>query len=149
MMVALKEAAAGAPGASLAAMFVIGRILFAALFVLSGIGHLTKLPAMTQYAAAFKVPQPKLAVLVTGFMLLAGGFSILLGVYVRAGTLLLVFFLLPVAISIHPFWGVPDAMQAANQQAHFMKNLSLAGAALLIYYFATVHPEAWIYSVGR
>ena len=147
MLLALKDAAG--PSGGLVAALVIGRILFAALFVLSGLGHLTKLPAMTQYAAAFKVPQPKLAVLVTGFMLLAGGFSILLGVYVRAGALLLVLFLLPVAISIHPFWGVPDAMQAANQQAHFMKNLSLAGAALLIYYFATLYPEAWVYSVGR
>ncbi|MGH7645849.1 MAG: DoxX family protein [Gemmatimonadales bacterium] len=147
MLLALKDAAA--PSGGLVAALVIGRILFAAIFILSGIGHLTKLPAMTQYAAAFKVPQPKLAVVVTGFMILAGGLSILLGVYVRAGALVLVLFLLPVAVYVHPFWGVPDPMQAANQQAHFTKNLSLAGAALLVYYFATLYPEAWVYSLGR
>lgn len=147
MIMALKDAAA--PGGGLVAALLIGRVLFAAIFILSGIGHLTKLPAMTQYAAAFKVPQPKFTVVITGLMIIAGGLSILLGVYVQAGALVLVLFLIPVAISIHPFWGVPDAMQAANQQAHFMKNLSLAGAALLIYYFATRYPEAWIYSLGR
>ncbi len=147
MIMALKDAAA--PGGGLVAALLIGRVLFAAIFILSGIGHLTKLPAMTQYAAAFKVPQPKFTVVITGLMIIAGGLSILLGVYVQAGALVLVLFLIPVAISIHPFWGVPDAMQAANQQAHFMKNLSLAGAALLVYYFATLYPEAWVYSVGR
>jgi len=147
MIMALKDAAA--PGGGLVAALLIGRVLFAAIFILSGIGHLTKLPAMTQYAAAFKVPQPKFTVVITGLMIIAGGLSILLGIYVQAGALVLVLFLIPVAISIHPFWGVPDAMQAANQQAHFMKNLSLAGAALLIYYFATLYPEAWVYSVGR
>ncbi len=147
MIMALKDAAA--PSGGLVAALVIGRVLFAAIFILSGIGHLTKLPAMTQYAAAFKVPQPKLAVVISGLMIIAGGLSILLGVYVQAGALVLVLFLIPVAISMHPFWGVPDAMQAANQQAHFLKNLSLAGAALLVYYFATLYPDAWVYAVGR
>jgi putative oxidoreductase len=148
MLLTLKDAAS-APSGGLLAALLIGRVLFATIFILSGIAHLTKLPAMTQYAAAFKVPQPKLAVVVSGLMILAGGVSILLGAWVRVGALLLVLFLVPVAMYIHPFWGVPDPMQAANQQAHFLKNLSLAGAALLIYYFATLYPEAWVYSVGR
>ena len=149
MMLTLQGTEAAAPGGVLGALFVIGRILFAAIFILSGFGHLTKLQAMSQYATAFKVPQPRLAVVVSGLMILAGGFSILLGVAVRAGALLLVLFLFPAAIYMHPFWGVADAMQAGNQQAHFMKNLSLAGAALLIYFFSTLYPEAWVYALGR
>ena len=38
---------------------------------------------------------------------------------------------------------------AANQMAHFMKNVTLAGAALLIYYFTALHPEAWVLSLRR
>ena len=133
----------------LGAVFVVGRILFALIFILSGIAHLTKSHAMAQYAVAFKVPQPTLAVVVSGLMSLAGGLSVLLGVAVQAGALLLVAFLVPVAIYMHPFWGVADPMQAAAQQAHFMKNLSLAGAALLFYYFATVAPDAWMFALMR
>jgi len=40
-------------------------------------------------------------------------------------------------------------MMAQNQFIHFWKNMTLAGAALIIYYFATVYPGAWPYSVGR
>ena len=104
---------------------------------------------MAQYAAAFKVPQPKLAVVASGVVILAGGLSILLGVAVQAGALLLVVFLLPAAVYMHPFWGVSDPMQAAAQQAHFMKNLALAGAALLIFYFSTLSPDAWVYALTR
>lgn len=149
MLLTVQGSEGAAPGGGLVAVFLIGRILFAAIFIVSGIGHLTKAQAMAQYATAFKVPQPRLAVVVTGLMILAGGLSILLGVAVQAGALLLVIFLVPVAIFMHRFWGVPDPMQAATQQAHFMKNLSLAGAALLIYFFSTLHPTMWVFALGK
>jgi uncharacterized membrane protein YphA (DoxX/SURF4 family) len=137
------------PSGVLTAVFVVGRVLFAWIFILSGIAHLTQSQAMAQYAAMFKVPQPKLAVVVSGLMILAGGVSVLLGLEVEAGTLLLVLFLVPAAIYMHPFWGVADPMQAATQRAHFMKNLSLAGAAMLLCYFANVAPDAWILSFHK
>jgi putative oxidoreductase len=137
------------PGAGLAVVFLAGRALFAAMFIMSGVAHLTKSQAMAGYAAMFHVPSPRLSVLLTGLMILAGGVSVLLGVYVPIGCLLLVLFLVPVAFWMHRYWGVSDPMQAATQRAQFMKNITLAGAALLIYYFARVNPEAWIYSVGR
>jgi putative oxidoreductase len=130
-------------------LFLLGRILFAALFLNSGFAHLTKLEGTSQYAASQKVPAPKLAVAVTGLMLITGGLSILLGVAPAIGSLILVAFLLPTAFFMHRFWGLPDAMIAAVQRAHFMKNLSLAGAALIVYYFSTTHPEAWTLSLGR
>ncbi len=140
--------AAGHPSAALAATFLAGRMLFAAIFILSGIGHLTRLPMMSQYAAAFQVPQPALAVVFTGVMILLGGLSLLLGVRVRIGAVLLFLFLIPAAIYMHPFWVMSDPVQAATQQAHFMKNLALAGAALVIYYVSTLHPRIWVYAVA-
>src|SRR5439155_9153 len=80
----------------------------------------------------------------SGLMILAGGLSILLGVAPQAGALLLILFLIPTAFLMHRFWGVQDQMLAANQMAHFMKNVTLAGAGLLIYYFTAPPPEAWL-----
>ena len=128
---------------------LVGRVVFSFFFIYSGFNHLTKLSAYAQYAGSSGVPAPTLAVFVTGLMLLAGGFSILLGYKPRWGALLLVAFLVPTSVMMHRFWGVADPMMAANQAAHFWKNIVIAGSALMIYYFATVHPERWPYSVGR
>jgi uncharacterized membrane protein YphA (DoxX/SURF4 family) len=128
---------------------LVGRVVFSFFFIYSGFNHLTKLSAYAQYAGSSGVPAPTLAVVVSGLMLLAGGLSILLGYQVRWGALLLVVFLIAAAVTMHRFWGVADPMTAANQAAHFWKNIALTGATLMIYYFATVHPEPWPYSLGR
>ncbi|MFZ8872308.1 MAG: DoxX family protein, partial [Candidatus Nanopelagicaceae bacterium] len=62
-------------------LLVIGRVLFALIFINSGVAHLTKLNDMTGYAQFKKVPAPKLAVIVTGLMLIIGGLYIVFGVY--------------------------------------------------------------------
>ena len=130
-------------------VFLAGRALFSVLFLMSGYNHLTKLDMMAQYAGSQGLPAPKLAVAVSGLMLLAGGLSILLGYEVRWGALLLVVFLIATAVTMHRFWGVADPMAAQNQMIHFSKNIAMAGAALMIYYFATVYSGPWPYSLGR
>jgi len=130
-------------------ILLLGRVLYSLFFIMSGYNHLTKLGMMAQYAGSQGVPAPKLAVGVTGLMLLGGGLSILLGFEPRIGALLLVIFLVPTAFKMHRFWGVADAMMAQNQFIHFWKNIVAAGGALMIYYFATVNPGAWPYSLGR
>ncbi len=118
-------------------LVLIGRILFSLIFILSGLNHLMKLDQMSQYAAANGVPAATLATIVTGVMILLGGLSVLLGYKSKIGAWLLVIFLIPTAFMMHKFWGLDNAMESANQMSHFMKNLSMAGAALLIYYFGS------------
>jgi uncharacterized membrane protein YphA (DoxX/SURF4 family) len=130
-------------------VLLIGRVVFSFFFIYSGFNHLTKLSMYSQYAGASGVPAPTVAVAVTGLMLLAGGFSILLGVQPKVGAALLIVFLVPTAVTMHKFWGVADPMMAANQAAQFWKNIALAGAALMIFAFATLYPMRWPYSLGR
>ncbi|MDQ7052081.1 MAG: DoxX family protein [candidate division KSB1 bacterium] len=118
-------------------LVLIGRILYSMIFILFGLNHFTKLDAMAQYAASNGVPVPTVATLITGLMLVLGGLSVLLGYKSKIGSLLLVIFLVPTAFLMHKFWGLNDPMMASNQMAHFMKNLALAGSALLIYHFGT------------
>ena len=70
-------------------VLVIGRVLFALLFINSGIAHLTKLEAMTGYAKYKKVPAAKLGVIVSGLMILVGGLYVALGIYADLGALLI------------------------------------------------------------
>ena len=112
---------------------LIGRILFALLFLGSAVGHLTKADAMAGYAGSKGLPQPKLAVLGSGVLLLAGGLSVLLGVWMDLGALLLVLFLVPTALLMHTFWKETEPMAKQSEMVNFQKNISLAGAALIIF----------------
>ena len=114
-------------------LLVIGRVLFALIFIKSGIAHLTKLNDMTGYAQFKKVPAAKLAVIVTGLMLIIGGLYIVFGVYADLGALLLAIFLVPTAFLMHNFWTIQDPQAKQGEMINFFKNLSLAGAALIIF----------------
>lgn len=112
---------------------VVGRALLSAIFLMSAPLHFTR--AYVDYAAQAGVPLPQVAVPLSGLMALAGGLSVLLGYRARIGGWLLFAFLIPVAIMMHNFWTYSDVAMRQMQQAHFMKNIALAGAALLICYF--------------
>lgn len=113
-------------------LFLVGRVLFSALFLLSGVGHFTQTEQMTQYTKAAGVPAPKLAVLGTGVLLLLGGLSVLLGFYPTIGLILLIIFLVPATFLMHRFWDVTDPMQRQMQMINFNKNIALIGAALML-----------------
>ena len=114
-------------------VLIIGRVLFALIFLASGANHLTKLEAMTGYATYKKVPAAKLAVVVSGLMILVGGLYIAFGVYADLGALLIALFLIPTAFLMHAFWKESDATAKQNEQIAFMKDISMAGAALIIF----------------
>ena len=122
------------------AVLVIGRVLFALIFISSGVSHLTKLEAMTGYAQYKKVPAAKLSVILSGLMILVGGLYIAFGVYADLGALLIALFLIPAAFMMHAFWKETDATAKQNETIAFFKDLSLAGAALII--FALLHNGA-------
>jgi uncharacterized membrane protein YphA (DoxX/SURF4 family) len=114
-------------------VLVIGRILFALIFINSGIAHLTKLEAMTGYAKYKKVPAAKLSVIVSGLMILIGGLYIAIGIYADLGALLIALFLIPAAVLMHAFWKETDATAKQNESIAFFKDISMAGAALIIF----------------
>jgi uncharacterized membrane protein YphA (DoxX/SURF4 family) len=113
---------------------LIARILFSAIFILSGISHITNNRRMSMYAESRKVPFPRPAVYVTGIMILLGGISVLLGLWVKVGALLIVVFLIFVAVIMHNFWTIAEPTERQNEQIYFMKDIALAGGAFLIWY---------------
>lgn len=116
-------------------VILIGRILFAAVFLGSAYGHLTQTKSMAEYATARGVPAASAAVAGGGVLLLLGGLSVLLGVWADLGALLLVLFLAPTALLMHGFWGETDAQAKQMEQIQFMKDMALAGAALMLFAF--------------
>jgi putative oxidoreductase len=115
------------------AVVVLGRFLFALIFLLSGFNHFSK--QTIDYAASQGVPLASVAVPLSGILALAGALSILLGYRAKIGALLIALFLVPVTLTMHNFWAVADPAMAQTQMIMFMKNLSMLGAALLISQF--------------
>ena len=106
---------------------------------MSGINHFTKLEAMTGYAKYKKLPAAKLGVLISGLMLVIGGISIILGYYADLGALLLAIFLVLAAVVFHNFWKETDATAKQNEMLGFMKDMALAGVALILFALVVKH----------
>ncbi len=117
-------------------VLLIGRILFAIMFVSGGLNHLTKSEAMAGYAGFKKVPAAKLSVLVSGVLLLAGGLSVILGVYADLGALVIAILLILMALKMHDFWAQTDAQAKQTEMIGFFKNISMAGGALIMFAIA-------------
>ena len=122
------------------AILVVSRILFALIFINSGIAHFTKNAAMTGYAQYKKVPMPRASVYISGLMILLGGLYIVLGFYADLGALLIAIFLIPTAFLMHNFWKETDPTAKQNETIAFFKDLALAGASLVM--FAVLHAGA-------
>ena len=120
-------------------IILIGRILFGGFFLMSGINHFTKLEAMTGYAKYKKLPAAKLGVLLSGLMLVLGGIYILLGFYTDLGLLLIAIFLVLAAVIFHNFWAETDATAKQNEMLGFMKDIALAGGALILFALVIKH----------
>ncbi|NUO48287.1 MAG: DoxX family protein [Polyangiaceae bacterium] len=108
----------------------IGRLLFAAIFLTTIIGHFKA--ETIQHAAAAGVPLASIAVPLSGIIAFIGGLSVALGYKAKLGALLIVLFLVPVTLMMHAFWKVDDPATRQIQMIMFMKNLSMLGAALML-----------------
>ena len=114
-------------------VFLIGRILFALMFVSAGFNHLRHSDAMAGYAQFKKVPAAKLSVQLSGLLMLLGGLSVITGIYIDLGALVLAVLLVVMAVKMHDFWTVADPQAKQAELIGFSKNISMAGGALFIF----------------
>jgi putative oxidoreductase len=103
---------------------VIGRVLIAALFVLSGWGKVTAYAGTQAYMQHAGVPAGLLPLVI--LLELGGGIAIVIGLYTRPVALLLAGFSIIAALLFHA--GSADQMQ----QIMFLKDLGLAGGFLFL-----------------
>jgi putative oxidoreductase len=113
---------------------LVGRILFALLFLDNGWAHVANRAQMVPFGASLGAPAAHISVPFTGVMMLVGGVLIILGVWADLGALLLVVFLPAAGYLGHAYWREEDPMMRAAQKAQFWKNIALAGAALFFLY---------------
>lgn len=110
---------------------VIGRILLALMFVLSGFGKLADVQGTAAYVASGGLPAPAVLAVAVGLLELLGGLALVVGFQARLAGLALGLFTLAASVLFHPYWAVPADQQFVTQLL-FMKNISVAGGMLLL-----------------
>ncbi|MCM2288360.1 MAG: DoxX family protein [Sulfuritalea sp.] len=110
---------------------IIGRLLLALMFILSGFGKLGNIPGTAAFIASGGLPAPTVLAVAVGALELFGGLALVLGYQVRLTGLALGVFTVAASVVFHAYWSVPAEQQFVTQLL-FMKNISVAGGMLLI-----------------
>jgi putative oxidoreductase len=108
-----------------------GRILVALIFVISGYGKIGGFEGIAGYIGSKGLPFPQVLAALTILLELGGGLLLMLGFKTRWVALLFFLWLIPTTFIFHAFWGL-DPKAAQQMQIHFMKNVSIMGAMLLL-----------------
>ncbi len=116
------------------AIILIGRILFSLIFVGAGIGHLADEKSTTATAEAAGLPNPKLMGQISGVLMLIGGLAVITGFWIDLALLGIAALMLVLNFTMHKFWEL-EGMEQQMQMSMFMKNLSIAGGALVMFGF--------------
>ncbi|MER9918149.1 MULTISPECIES: DoxX family protein [unclassified Mesorhizobium] len=123
----INTSAAGAGIASNSSTTILlGRILLAATFLLSGFGKLTAISGTAGYFGAMGLPVPTITAIVVGLIELLGGLAVLVGFQTRIAAWVLAVFTIASAFVAHTGWA------DQNQMIHFLKNVAITGGFLLL-----------------
>lgn len=114
-------------------VLLVGRILYALIFVGAGIaGHLQQTTMTAAYAEARGVTRAVLLTRLSGIAIVIGGIGIVLGVFIDVAALIVVAYSLAAAFMVHHFWTDEQMMQQI-ETSMFMKNLSMVGGGLILF----------------
>ena len=113
---------------------LVGRMLMAVIFLVSGIGKIGNFAGTAAYMAHQGVPLTELALVVTIIVEVGGAAMLILGWNARLAAGVLFLWMIPVTLMFHNFWAAP-ADQQMIQQIMFLKNLSMMGGFLYVMAF--------------
>jgi putative oxidoreductase len=112
------------------ALALVGRILLGSIFVLSGFEKLMAFSGVVTSIAGKGLPMPEVLAVLTVAIELGAGLLLVVGWKARWAALLLFLFTIPVTLTFHNFWTMGGA-EAAMNEIHFLKNVSIMGGMLL------------------
>lgn len=110
---------------------LIGRLLFALIFVPAGWSKIADFSGVAGYIASKGVPLPEVCAALAIAAELGLGLLILVGWQTRWAALGLAIFVAVITPIFHNFWAMPEAQQMMQQQA-FFKNLAIVGGLLVL-----------------
>ncbi len=140
-------------------LWIIGRIAFVLIFILSGAQKLLDISGTsamiesklvvppilidleTKLQSFTGMPLPKLLAILAGLVEIGGGILIAANIGTRAAAAVLILFTAAATLTFHDFWAMTGADRAANL-IQALKNLSIMGALLVFFVLGSWRPLA-------
>jgi putative oxidoreductase len=113
-------------------LYPAGRALVGSLFVISGINKILAFSYVAGWMGSLGLPFASLLLAAAIALEVGGGLALVTGFQARWASLGLALFLVPVTLIFHGFWSAPAA-ELQNQLNHFLKNVAILGAMLVIF----------------
>jgi putative oxidoreductase len=126
------DVSSASPPAAADAALLIGRIALVVLFILSGVSKFADIAGTAAYVASKGLPAATALAVLAGLGEVVGGLLIVIGWQTRLVALALLIYTLIAAYYFHDFWQIADPGEHLNQFIHALKNLSIAGAFLML-----------------
>ena len=114
------------------AFILIGRILIAPIFIMSGLEKFMDLSGTASAIASKNLPYADILAIATASVETLGGVLVIIGWQTRLAALALALFTAVAAYFFHDFWHQPPGAEHTNNMIHFMKNVSIVGGFLML-----------------
>ena len=109
----------------------IGYLFFGSLFFISGVLKIMQFGGVATKLEAIGLPLPFILTSIVIFIEISCGTALALRWHVRWAAIILILFTIPATFMFHAFWSV-DNVAFTNQLNHFLKNISIVGALLMV-----------------
>jgi len=106
-----------------------GRLLIAAIFLLSGLGKIANPQMIQGYITSAGLPFPLLAYLIAVTIEVVGGVLLIVGLQTRIVGIIMAVFTVAAALSFH------HNFADKNEMAHFLKDIAITGGLLQVVAF--------------
>ncbi len=110
---------------------LLGRLMLAYIFVLSGFGKIGGFAGAAGYMAKYGMPMVEPLLVAAIVIELVGGLMLAVGWKARWAAWAIFLFLIPTTLIFHAYWAVPPE-QVMMQTIQFQKNLAIMGGMLFV-----------------
>ena len=114
-------------------IYITGRVLIGLYFLIPGIFKILSFSEYIQIVTINDVPFPSLSLIIVIMCQLIFGSSIILGRFLKVGSIVLALNVVLFNFYIHDFWNINDVINKNHEIQNFIKNSAIIAGLLVLY----------------
>ncbi len=114
-------------------IYITGRVLIGLYFLIPGIFKILSFSEYIQIVTINDVPLPALSLIIVIMCQLIFGSSIILGRFLKVGSIVLALNVVLFNFYIHDFWNINDVINKNHEIQNFIKNSAIIAGLLVLY----------------
>ena len=114
-------------------IYLTGRVIIGLYFLKPVISKVLSFPEYIQIVTINEVPFPAFSLILVILCQLIFGSSIILGRFLKLGSLILAINIILFNFYIHDFWNINDVINQKHEMQNFIKNIAILAGLLILY----------------